>query len=92
MRLSLEDVATERRVLALEDHLREVLANVLKMSKDAVPVNRKLNEIGVDSLMVLELGLGIRERIGVEFSAMEILKGPTLKKLSELAVDRLWRN
>ncbi len=92
IRLALDDEPTEGRVKALEEHLQEVLANVLKMSKDAVPVNRKLNEIGVDSLMVLELGLGIRERIGVEFSAMEFLKGPTLKQLSELAEDRLWRN
>ncbi len=92
IRLSLEDAAPEARVRALEEHMREVLANVLKMAKDAVPVNRKLNEIGVDSLMVLELGLGIRERIGVEFSAMEFLKGPTLKELSTLAEERLWRN
>ncbi len=92
LRLSLDDVPTDGRIKALEEHLQEVLANVLKMPKDEVPLNRKMNEIGVDSLMVLELGLGIRERIGVEFSAMEFLKGPTLKQLSELAVERLWRN
>jgi hypothetical protein len=39
---------------------------------------------------VLELSLGIQERIGVSFSAMEFLKGPTLEQLAALAGEKLW--
>jgi acyl carrier protein len=46
--------------------------------------------MGVDSLMVLELSLGIKERLGVTFTAMEFLKGPTLQQLAVLAETRLW--
>jgi len=53
-------------------------------------MTRKLNEMGVDSLMVLELSLGIKEQIGLNFSAMEFLKGPTLRQLAALAETRLW--
>lgn len=84
-------VSKEQRLRALESHLQDVLAQTVKMSRDAVPVNRKLNEMGVDSLMVLELSLGIRERLGVNFSAMEFLKGPTLQQLAVLAESRLWK-
>jgi acyl carrier protein len=62
------------------------------MSREAISVNRKLNEMGVDSLLVLELSLGIKERIGVAFSAMEFLKGPSLRQLAETAEGRVWNN
>ncbi len=92
IRRSLADATKEQRISALENSLQDVLANTLKMAKDAVSVNRKINEMGVDSLMVLELGLGIKDRIGLSFSAMEFLKGPTLRQLAVLAESRLWKN
>ena len=91
-RKALADFSREQRLRALEDHLQDVLAATLKMSKETVSVNRKLNEMGVDSLMVLELGLGIKERIGVNFTAMEFLKGPNLQQLAALAESKLWSN
>lgn len=90
IRQALAGESREQRLRALEAHLQDVLAHILKMSRDTVPLNRKLNEMGVDSLMVLELGLGIRERIGINFTAMEFLKGPNLQQLAVLAEGRLW--
>lgn len=90
LRRELSPLSRERKLHALEDHLRDVLARTLKMQKDSVPLNRRLNDMGVDSLMVLELGLGIKERLGVHFSAMEFLKGPTLEQLALLTESKLW--
>ena len=92
LRSVLAEVSREQRLRVLEDHLQEVLAGTLKMAKDSVPLDRKLNEMGVDSLLVLELGLGIHERIGVSFSAMEFLKGPSLQQLAVMAEGRIWKN
>jgi acyl transferase domain-containing protein/NADPH:quinone reductase-like Zn-dependent oxidoreductase/acyl carrier protein len=92
IRRTLADASKEQRLRAIEDCLQDVLANTLKMAKDTVPVDRKLNEMGVDSLLVLELSLGISERIGVNFSAMEFLKGPNLQQLAAMAEGRLWKN
>lgn len=92
IRKDLEEASKEKRLRILEDHLQEVLATTLKMSKDVVPLNRKINEMGVDSLMVLELSLGIKERIGINFSAMDFLKGPNLQQLASLAESKLWNN
>ncbi|WP_269084881.1 type I polyketide synthase [Terrimicrobium sacchariphilum] len=86
----LTDASREQRMRVLEDRLQDVLAKTLRMSKDTIPMTRKLNEMGVDSLMVLELSLGIKEQIGLNFSAMEFLKGPTLRQLATLAESRLW--
>jgi acyl transferase domain-containing protein/NAD(P)-dependent dehydrogenase (short-subunit alcohol dehydrogenase family) len=91
-RAELADASREQRLRAIEEHLQDVLAATLKMAKDTVPLDRKLNEMGVDSLLVLELSLGINERIGVNFSAMEFLKGPNLQQLAAMAESRLWKN
>ena len=90
IKAELAELSKEQRLGALEGHLQDVLANTLKMPKDNISVSRKLNEMGVDSLMVLELSLGIKERIGVSFSAMEFLKGPNLQQLAAMAETRLW--
>jgi NAD(P)-dependent dehydrogenase (short-subunit alcohol dehydrogenase family)/acyl carrier protein len=92
IRKDLADRSREQRLRVLEDHLQEVLAATLRMSKETISVNRKLSEMGVDSLMVLELGLGIRERLGVNFSAMEFLKGPNIQQLAEMAENKIWSN
>lgn len=90
IRASLSDLSRDQRLRALEAHVQEVLAATLRMSKENVPLNRKINEMGVDSLMVLELSLGIKERLGLTFSAMEFLKGPNIEQLAAMAETRLW--
>lgn len=91
VRGELAAIPSEKRVSAIEEHLREVLAETLKMPKDRIPREKKLGELGVDSLMVLELGLGIKKRLGVGFSAMEFLRGPNLQELAVLAEKKMWQ-
>jgi len=90
VRAELAEASREQRCRALEAHLQAVLGATLNMAPDAVPTSQKLNEMGVDSLMVLELSLGIEERIGARFSAMEFLKGPTVQQLAAAAETKLW--
>ena len=90
LRAALASASPEERLRALEDHLRAALGQTLKMAPDAIPTNKKINELGVDSLLVLELSLGIEERVGARFAAMEFLKGPTLEQLAASAARKLW--
>jgi acyl carrier protein len=92
IRTAMADASREQRLLTLEGHLLEALAETLKMSRETISPSRKLSEMGVDSLMVLELSLGIEYRIGISFSAMEFLKGPTLQQLAVMAEGKLWKN
>ncbi|HVE15789.1 MAG TPA: beta-ketoacyl reductase, partial [Chthoniobacterales bacterium] len=92
LRKNLAEASKEGRLRVIEEMLQEVLATTLKMTKESAALDRKLNELGVDSLMVLELGLGIEERIGIRFSAMELLKGPTLQQLAAMAHNKLWKS
>lgn len=92
VRLEMEGLSKEQRLVALELRLQGVLARTLKMSQESVSSDRKLNEMGVDSLMVLELGLGIKEELGISFTAMEFLKGPNLRQLASLAEQKVWKS
>jgi NAD(P)-dependent dehydrogenase (short-subunit alcohol dehydrogenase family) len=86
----LDRCSPEERRAALERQLGEVLAQVLKLDRQQLSSTRKLNQMGLDSLLVLELSLAIYQRLGVRFSTLELLKGPSLQQLSELALGRLW--
>lgn len=92
LRREMEGFSKEQRLAAMELRLQGVLARTLKMAPDAVSPDRKLNEMGVDSLMVLELGLGIKDELGISFSAMEFLKGPNLRQLAALAEQKVWKS
>lgn len=92
LRGSLAGSSSEERLAVLLDQLQGVVAQTLRMPKDVISDTRKLNEMGVDSLLVLELSLGIRERLGISFSAMEFLKGPSLRELAAMAAGKLWSN
>jgi acyl carrier protein len=92
LRREMEGFSKEKRLAAMEHRLQGVLARTLKMSPDAISPDRKLNEMGVDSLMVLELGLGIKDELGISFSAMEFLKGPSLRHLAALAEQKVWKS
>jgi acyl transferase domain-containing protein/NADPH:quinone reductase-like Zn-dependent oxidoreductase/NAD(P)-dependent dehydrogenase (short-subunit alcohol dehydrogenase family) len=82
--------SSEERRTAVEQQLGEVLAKVLKLDRQQLSATRKLSQMGIDSLLVVELALAIDQRIGVRFSTIELLKGPSLQQLSELALGRLW--
>lgn len=74
------------RVIAI---LAEVLSEVLRLSPDNLQPQSNLAELGVDSLILLELSLALRNRLGITFSAMELLREPRLADLAALAEERL---
>jgi acyl carrier protein len=71
----------ERQQL-LESILREMVANVLRLPLDSVDVQQPLNNMGLDSLMTLELINKIKEKIGHTLSLGDFLQGPTIKQLA----------
>jgi acyl transferase domain-containing protein/NADPH:quinone reductase-like Zn-dependent oxidoreductase/acyl carrier protein len=90
LRDSLAHLEGEQRLEVVREHLREIVAATLRMPPEAISETKKLNELGVDSLLVLELSLGIRERMGIGFSAMEFLRGPSLRELAGMTAAKLW--
>ncbi|MFP4493289.1 MAG: SDR family NAD(P)-dependent oxidoreductase [Puniceicoccaceae bacterium] len=88
LRAELEPLSADERAARVERRLAEGLSTVLKIPGDRIQSDSKLSEMGVDSLLLLELSLELKGRTGVSIPAMEFLKGPSLRDLSALVIAR----
>ncbi|MBS7791179.1 SDR family NAD(P)-dependent oxidoreductase [Roseococcus sp. SDR] len=64
--LDLSALSPEAATEALLGLMREEVARILRLPPEAVEPDRPLIDIGLDSLMALELRLGVEKRTGVE--------------------------
>jgi NADPH:quinone reductase-like Zn-dependent oxidoreductase/acyl carrier protein len=73
--------ATERQEL-LTKRLTDHVARVLGTSRDRVELDRSLAQMGLDSLMAVELRTRVAEDTGLEVSVMNLLQGATVRSLA----------
>lgn len=69
--------------------IAERVADVLGMDADQVDVSRPVADLGLDSLMGMELKLGLEERIGVELPAMLLAEGASVSRIAEKVTNQL---
>ena len=65
----------EERLVTATQLLAEQVARILRLPAGQFDVNRSLAEVGLDSLMAMELQLSIEERFGVSLPSMEFAAG-----------------
>jgi len=75
------DEADARDVVA--ELIAEKVAEVLGMTPDQVDVARPVADLGLDSLMGMELKLGLEERLGVDLPAMLLAEGASVARIAE---------
>ncbi|WP_372739185.1 SDR family NAD(P)-dependent oxidoreductase [Neptunomonas sp.] len=71
------------------DLLRSKLSQILMISEEKLDINRSMYDMGLDSLMGVELMSAIESLLGVTISVMALSETPTLSKLSERLVAQL---
>lgn len=83
----------EDQLPILETFLREQVAKVLRTSAAKIDPRRPLNEIGLDSLMAVELIHQIESQTGITIPTGQLMGGaPTVQKLSEILLSILTGN
>lgn len=80
-----------QRVELTESHLRRLLAAILAMDEQDLPVNRSLLELGIDSLMVMELLKQVKRTLGLALYPREVYERPTIEALATYIVSDLQR-
>ncbi len=82
-------VAPEDRQTFLQTHIREQLAKVLGTSPAKVDVEKPLLDLGLDSLMALEIANRIQADVGVKIPPMKFMEGLTVSGLATIVIEQL---
>ena len=80
-----QDIDSVRKVVA--DAIVEDIARILRLPKDDISRVRQLSEIGLDSLMGVELGASLQERFALDAPPTGISSGLTLNELAETLIQ-----
>jgi acyl carrier protein len=69
--------------------LREQVARVLGASAEKLDLDRPLTDLGLDSLMAVELRNWIEGDLRLSLPTVELMKGPSVSRLAELLLAQL---
>lgn len=81
------DLSQSALVEAFIELVRAEVAEILRMSPEKVDVNRSLFDMGLDSLMGVEVASALENRFGVRLSAMILSENPIIAKLAARLAD-----
>ncbi|WP_338848936.1 amino acid adenylation domain-containing protein [Massilia sp. W12] len=79
------------RAQLLQGHFVHVVSDVLRMQGGAFETSRSLNELGLDSLLAIELRARIQRELRVALPVVTLLSGASVEELLQQAGDDLAR-
>ncbi len=85
--LKTQDIDTVRKTVS--DAIVEDIARILRLPKDDISRVRQLSEIGLDSLMGVELGASLQERFALDAPPSGISSGLTVNELTETLIQSI---
>jgi phthiocerol/phenolphthiocerol synthesis type-I polyketide synthase C len=71
---------------------RKEIGEILRVAPEKIDPNRSIYDMGLDSLMGVELVLALEARFGVRLPVMALSQSPTLAKLAERVIQQLRDN
>lgn len=80
-----QDIDAVRKTVS--DAIVEDIARILRLPKDDISRVRQLSEIGLDSLMGVELGASLQERFALDAPPAGISSGLTVNELTETLIQ-----
>src|SRR4051812_23322232 len=81
------DPAERRQFLSVQ--IRDQLARLLGMSPAKLDVEQSLLNLGLDSLMAVEIGNQIQAMVGVDVPAMKFMEGLSIAGLAAYVIEQL---
>ena len=83
LRRELERMEPAELLETLKGLLKEEIGNILRVAPDKLDENRSLLEVGMDSLMGVELMTSLETNLGLSIPIMALSEGPTISRLAE---------
>ena len=72
----------------LVERILKVVASVMKLPLDRVDPAEPIRNLGLDSLMAVELTVALEARLGLPVPSMELMSGPSVLQLAEKIAAR----
>jgi acyl transferase domain-containing protein len=85
---AISELPEHERAGAMAQAVAEQVARVLRMPLSQVDLQHSLTQMGVDSLMSVELQTAIDQVLGVRISTLELMRAKNLLHLAELLMER----
>lgn len=83
LRRELERMEPAELLETLKGLLKEEIGTILRVAPDKLDESRSLLEVGMDSLMGVELMTSLETNLGVSIPIMALSEGPTISRLAE---------
>lgn len=88
----LTELSDDELQIAITDVLKLEVGEILRVSPDKIDANRSIYDMGLDSLMGVELVVALESRFGIRLSVMALSTSPTIAKLAERLITQLKGN
>jgi len=85
----MDELPDEALQTAFVDMLKEELSRILLVSKDKINPDHSMYDMGLDSLMGVELMVAVEARFDVQVPVMALSEAPTLNKLANRLIMQL---
>ncbi|MEQ8281588.1 MAG: SDR family NAD(P)-dependent oxidoreductase [Parvibaculum sp.] len=85
----LSEISLEEAIGFVSGILAEEIGQVLRLTADKIDLGKSVFDLGMDSLMALELKLGIEDRFGIEIPVMALSEGGNVTSLSAQIVGQI---
>ncbi|KAI9661787.1 MAG: hypothetical protein M1821_009026 [Bathelium mastoideum] len=79
----MSEISDERKSMIIANVVASALAKFLIKQEDSIPLNKPLADIGLDSLIAIEVRNWIRQQAGVSMTAITIMQSPPLTHLAD---------
>ncbi|UCD43001.1 MAG: hypothetical protein JSV69_05205, partial [Chloroflexota bacterium] len=84
-----QEIDTENGQPVVENRLRAESARILGLEPDRLPIDQPLDQLGLDSLMAMELKNRIENAFGAVIPIVNLLQGPSISQLSDQVIEQL---
>ena len=75
------------------DHIQallvKIITSVMQMEEPSFALSQPLHEVGMDSIMGLEIAASLERAIGLRLNALDLAVGPSIEQLAQTIIDRL---
>ncbi len=89
LKATLLEAAPEERYKLLLDQLVDTFARVLGTTSDKLDASEPVTKYGLDSLMANQIRNWVQSNVGIDYSMMKIMRGPSMEEMTEQIIDEL---